>query len=169
MALTLGNGTITFSDSTVQNTAAFIAGTRVPFGQAAAPTGWVQITTFSNHMLRFVAGAGGGSGGIHSPILNNVVPAHTHGFGTGGSSANHTHYDSGHVHQVPGNGDSGLNTDNLCAGDITSTDFHTITTISYANLGGVSADHSHSGSTDNGSSQTNWSPQYVDMILCIKS
>lgn len=72
---------------------AFPAGTKLMFAQSAAPTGWTQITddTASNRMLRVVTTAGAGTGGSHSPILNNVVPSHTHGFTSGNQSANHSH------------------------------------------------------------------------------
>ncbi len=68
------------------------AGTRMPFAQAAAPTGWTQITedATDNRMLRVVSSDGGGHGGVHSPVINNVVAAHTHSFTTGNISADHT-------------------------------------------------------------------------------
>jgi len=147
------------------------AGTVTNFFQAAAPTGWTQNNTYTNHMMRIVSGTGGGSGGTNSPILNNVVPSHTHGFTTGGVSANHTHYDSGHTH----NYDHGMqNISNYFSGGsyqgfaIGPIGTYT-TTTGYASIGYMSADHSHSGSTDNGSSQTNWTPQYIDNILCSKN
>lgn len=170
MALTLGNGTITYGDSTIQNTAQLLpAGTKTDFFQAAAPTGWIQVTNYSNHMLRVVSGAGGGSGGSHNPVYNNYVPAHTHGFSTGGFSADHVHSDAGHSHTLnnqggpSGGGIGGINT---LAG-VTPAPMYTA--AGYANLGGSSANHSHSGSTDNGSSQVAWAPQYVDMIICTKN
>ena len=100
------------------------AGTVVVFAQAAAPTGWTQITSDSanNRMLRVVNTAGAGTGGSNSPILNDVVPSHTHDvFGsTGYQSNDHSHYvggptgsmntnwghthsvnDPGHYHDIP--------------------------------------------------------------------
>ena len=80
---------------------AFPSGTRLPFAQAAAPTGWTQDTTdnANNRMLRVVAGTGNGVGGSASPILNNVVSSHTHTqqgtFGTSTVDINHTHGFSG--------------------------------------------------------------------------
>ena len=147
-------------------------GTVTNFFQAAAPTGWTQNNTYTNHMMRIVSGTGGGSGGTDSPILNNVVPSHTHGFSTGGVSANHTHYDSGHTHGGGNNGgiNNGLitwvNPQNNAGYD--SSRQNTMLT-GYANIGNMSNDHSHSGATDNGSSQTNWTPQYIDNILCSKN
>ena len=75
------------------------AGTRAMFAQSAAPTGWTQVTSdeANNRMLRVVNSTGAGTGGTASPILNNVVPAHTHGYSgtTSGQSADHAHYTSG--------------------------------------------------------------------------
>jgi len=145
------------------------SGTRVPFAQAAAPTGWTQDASdnANNRMLRVVNTAGNGVGGSASPILNNTVPSHTHGFSTGGISANHVHNDAGHAHSDPGvqvirGSPSGTTSFQEWVGS------HS-TGTGYASLGGVSADHTHSGSTDNGSSQTNWAPRYIDMIICAKN
>lgn len=75
------------------------AGTLVMFAQAAAPTGWTQITTdaANNRMLRVVTTAGAGTGGSASPILMDVVPSHTHTYSStsSGQSQSHTHGVSG--------------------------------------------------------------------------
>lgn len=169
------------------STSHFATGTRLLFAQAAAPTGWVQITSdlADNRMLRVVKTAGAGTGGTHSPILNNVVPAHTHGFSTGGQSADHSH--SGWTGGVSSNHTHGSTRDSfitiggpaeiggLAAGGgfspsgvsrTSSTDVMSGDHTHYITTSGVSSDHTHSGSTDNGSSQTNWTPRYVDLILC---
>ena len=166
------------------------AGSIMTYIQASAPTNWTRVTsdTADNRMLRVISsGNGGGVGGSASPILNNVVPAHTHGFGTGNISADHSHsgntgnVSNDHVHNTDVSGF----TDNLAAGvntfwtvdtsrttirrtsqgssGITANHFHGFGT------GGVSANHTHSGTTDNGSSQTNWAPRYVDVLLCSKN
>lgn len=147
------------------------AGTRVLFAQAAAPSGWTQDVTDAadNRMLRVVKTAGAGVGGSHSPILNNVVPSHTHGFTTGNVSADHGHGvgDPGHDHGVRG-GQPGLG-GGTYVGDA-QYGFYSRTSSSATGiwLGGISANHTHSGSTDNGSSQTNWTPRYADLIICSK-
>lgn len=98
VAPTAGAGTNTtqvattaFVTTAVSN--AFPTGTKLMFAQASAPTGWTQVTDDSanNRMLRVVTTAGAGTGGTASPILNNVVPAHTHTFTTGNQSADHVH------------------------------------------------------------------------------
>ena len=162
------------------------------FAQATAPTGWTRVTDDSanNRMLRVVSSGGGGTGGSSDPILNNVVPAHTHSFTAGGvnSSIDHLHggntgfVSSDHAHNLT------LEVVGSAGGDVVYPKY---TAKSAANFGGRSAgtsgitanhfhgfvtngadrdlNHTHSGSTDNGSSQTNWAPRYIDMILCSKN
>ena len=144
----------------------FPSGTRMPFAQAAAPTGWTQDTTdnATNRMLRVVNTAGGGVAGSDSPILNNTtMVAHTHIF-TGSALAAHTHTDSGHSHTghntpyynngIPGGGNNTTST----PGD---------TGVGYANLSSVSAGTpAGSNSTTTGVS---WTPRYIDMIICSKN
>ena len=152
------------------------SGTRMPFAQANAPTGWTQAVTDSedNRMLRVVKTAGTATiGGSHSPILNNVVPAHTHTITTGGQSVNHTHAvsDPGHLHGFYQAGDQSNATateypDNGINSPINTNYTHTATTG--ISIGSNSVDHTHSGTTNAGSSQTNWTPRYIDMIICSK-
>jgi hypothetical protein len=151
----------------------FAAGTRLAFAQATAPTGWTRDTSdnANNRMLRVVSTGGGGVGGSASPILNNVVPAHTHGFTTGTQSANHNHgiSDPTHRHDIrlhwtsasaPGQLSGRENA--FAATRVSEFAATGITT------GNNSVNHTHSGTTDNGSSQTNWVPRYIDMIICSK-
>jgi hypothetical protein len=164
----------------------FQAGTRLMFAQASAPTGWTQVTTdeANNRMLRVVSGTGGATNGTHSPILNNVVPAHTHGFTTGVESSSHTHTastsvqsaDHTHEYLTPlrqfygdydrGGGLSTWSIDNVGyyqTGTQSTDHTHVVTVASNTQT------HTHSGATDNGSSETNWTPRYIDMILCAKN
>lgn len=167
----------------------FPPNTKLMFAQAAAPTGWTQIVndTADNRMLRVQNSTGGGVAGSHSPILNNVVPSHTHGLSTGGHSADHYHggwtggtnTNHNHLQNVGanfGSGGPGYRTSYTgdgsganAYGSGISTEGHNVDHAHYINTGGVSANHSHTGSTDNGSSQTNWTPRYIDMILCSKN
>lgn len=149
----------------------FPAGTRMPFAQAAAPTGWTQDTsdTADDRMLRVVKTSGGGTGGVKTPILMDVVPAHTHGFTTGGNSVDHTHADAGHAHgtgQFPTN--IAGSTIFLTTGSANSQ-LASGTGVGNANLGGQTVGHTHSGATDAGSSQTNWQPRYLSLIICAKN
>jgi hypothetical protein len=147
----------------------FASGTRMPFAQASAPTGWTQDTSdnANNRMLRVTNGTGGGVGGTDNPTFNSTVPYHTHGFTTGTVSADHSHNDSGHTHGV-------TRYSALTQGGPNATPiWYGTTTVSsatgYATLGGITANHTHSGGTDGGSSQTNWAPRYIDMLICSKN
>jgi hypothetical protein len=177
--------------------AVFASGTKLVFAQSTAPAGWVQVVddTADNRMLRIVNGNGGATGGSHSPILNNVVPSHTHGFTTGGHSSDHSHsgstgtISSDHQHlggfprpsgfpqtnSLFGTSSQGSNYSSTAQAGGTYTGVFAYTGGVTSNhvhgfsTGGVNADHTHSGSTDNGSSQTNWTPRYIDLILCEKA
>ncbi len=170
-------------DDVIRNYGAFIAllrdglgsftsGTKLAFPQAAAPTGWVQITddTADNRMLRVVKTAGGGVAGSHSPILNNVVPSHTHTFTTDTKNLEHTHSDSGHNHPVPANSGGYTGTDAPLGRGLHAASTQ-LTDIGFAQLGGMSQNvtHNHSGTTAANGSASNWTPRYIDMIVCQKS
>lgn len=152
----------------------FAAGTRMAFAQAAAPTGWTQDTSANadNRMLRVVTTAGGGVGGTASPILNNVVPSHTHGFTTGNQSTDHNHgiSDPTHRHNITVHWTAASAPGQL-SGRETSPQSSQFSQFASTGIttGNQSTNHTHSGTTDNGSSQTNWAPKYIDMIICSKN
>lgn len=130
--------TPTFGDSTTKYaTTAFVqnalgayipSGTKVLFYQAAAPTGWTQLTTVSDSAIRIVSGAGGGSTGgnafsstfVSQAVTGSVsiatatgtvggtaltteqLPSHNHGV----NDPTHSHgvNDPGHNHTFSGGG-----------------------------------------------------------------
>ena len=145
----------------------FATGTRMPFAQAAAPTGWTQDTTdnATNRMLRVVNTAGNGVAGSDSPILNNTVPSHTHIF-TGTALGNHTHTDSGHSHSGVAN-NSGYTTGVSVSG-VYSVGISTNTAVSTANISSVSAG-TPAGTNAANAGAVNWAPRYIDMIICAKN
>jgi hypothetical protein len=178
----------------------FPAGTRLAFSQNVAPVGWVQVNDSSTggHMLRIinnttVTGAGVGiisSGGIHSPILMDVVPAHTHTGSTTSADLNHSHDFNANTsnESVPHNhgyerptliADTDRGTlSSLYSIDVTDTGttgyqnqnhVHNVSGTTAGMRGGQSQYHAHTFSTDVGSSKTNWQPKYLDFILCTKS
>jgi len=192
---TLGvTGAATFSSTVTisgNNVDSFPSGTRLVFNQGTAPAGWTQDTsdTANNRMLRVVNSTGGGTGGSSDPTLMNVVPYHTHGFsgstagattGTYIGDPGHAHgvYDPGHAHtdngvQVGASPPGGANPFQSFNG--THSTYAAGTGIGiYGNTTGVYINdpghaHSFSGGTDGGSSQTNWTPRYVNMIICQKN
>jgi len=108
------------------------AGTVVVFYQAAAPTGWTQVTSQNDAALRVVSGTGGTAGGtvgfttafasqavsgsvsiatatgtVGGTALSTAqLPAHSHGV----TDPTHAHSisDPGHAHALPGNLVSGV-------------------------------------------------------------
>lgn len=195
----------------------FPVGTRLAFPQAAAPLGWVQVTddAANNRLLRVVPGAGAGLGGSHSPIVMNVVPAHTHGFTTSSVAAHnhggnagqmsvnaihghvawtdvqgaHSHggatggvpgYTSRYLEYSVGGGAAAFgftgagnpsqpfnaHTHSIAA-DGTHSHNVGIGTTNIDHLHPISADgsHNHTATTDVGSSNTNWTPRYIDLIV----
>ena len=162
----------------LQAQGSFPTGTRIVFAQAAAPVGWTQVTAWANHMLRVISGAGGGSGGSTSPIVNNIVPVHSHTFSTGSETSQHTHsltLDAvpGHTHTVPvsvstvGVGNQGFQSIINASSALNTTSVsgeHTPT----GSIGVESSTHTHSGTTNNNSGG-NWTPFYLDTIICAKT
>lgn len=156
---------------------AFAAGTRLAFAQTAAPSGWTQATGDweNNRLLRVVNTNTGSVGGSHDPTYCNVVAAHTHGVTVGNNSADHTHswsttssgshsHSYSYIGSTPSGGVFG-------SGTVAATSSNTgASTHSHSGTTGTqSAVHSHAASTDNGSSSTNWTPRYIDLIICSKN
>ena len=94
MTTTANNTGIIFNDSSYQTTAASSAlssGTKMPFIQSAAPTGWTKLTTDDNKQIRVVTGNAntGGTTTFSSvyvsatssnvTLSSTTMPAHTHG------------------------------------------------------------------------------------------
>jgi hypothetical protein len=189
---TLGNATISgnlifttypqssYAGATSATGFPFPIGTALPFYQASAPTGWTQVTTLNDYMMRVVnvvggttgsgGTGGGGYGGSMSPttMTGAQVPNHTHTFTTGTESATHTHTDSGHVHAeagFTGNTAFGSNGYSFLQGGASGNN----TGTGYAALGTETATHTHSGTTATNGSTTNWTPQYANFIICTKN
>lgn len=155
--------------TTITNTTNFISGTRMPFAQAAAPTGWTQDVTdnANNRMLRVVNTAGNGVGGSASPILNNVVSSHTHTF-TGNAMGAHSHSDAGHAHTLIGGVYAGNGSVIAGYGGGAGSFLTSSTNTGYANIQGASAG-TPSGSISANGSPSDWTPRYIDMIICSKN
>ncbi len=145
----------------------FASGTRMPFAQAAAPTGWTQDTSdnANNRMLRVVSGAGNGVGGSDDPSVNSTtMVAHTHSF-TGSALAAHNHSDAGHTHGVS-------RYTSLTQGGPNATPiWYGATTVSsdvgYATIQAASA--GTPAGTNSTTTGVSWTPRYINMIICSKN
>jgi len=134
-------------------------GTRMVFCQAAAPTGWTQVTDYNDYMLRVVATAGGGVGGSDSPISKTW---------------NHTHTTGSHtltLNEIPSHNHGAASS----ASPFTSpTGAHNAPAYDYgagASTGGTSsvggsAAHNH-GIT--GSTSLSFTPKYLNAIIARKT
>lgn len=165
MAITTSGTTLTFNDATTQTTAAVTsipAGSVVLFYQAAAPTGWTQVTTLNDYDLRLVSGTGGTTGGTtaYSTVFTNQTVSTTVS-GTTGATTLSTSQMPSHNHSVPAGGPS---SDNYGGGDNPGNSSAQTTG---AQGGGGSHTHSFSGSGT--SSAVTLNVRYANIIICSKN
>ena len=143
------------------NASKFPAGTVIAFYNAAPPTGWSLVTLPTSYMLIAGSVAGATTGGADSPILNDKVPAHTHGT-TGATTASAGE----HSHSFTPSAIAGFAVGG--AGSISSA----AESISLETPAmGAAGAHTHdlSGLTiSNNAGAANWTPRYLGMILCSK-
>ena len=147
-------------------TGGVLASTTIPLGtvatfyQAAAPTGWTQVTTKNDFGLRVVSGAGGVSHGTVglSTFISNGALGHALSIAEM-PSHNHSASDSGHNHSYTGSTYYGYGGGGTAAQGATGN----TTGVGYANISvgytGGNAAHTH-GLSD---------LQYMDVILCSKN
>lgn len=132
----------------------FAAGTVLLFYQAAAPTGWTQVTTQNNKALRVVSGTGGGTGG--SVAFTTAFTSQSAG-GTVGATTLSTSQIPSHTHNVSGNRVQGIgggaDYGSGSGGNATSS----------GTGGGGSHDHTFTGSS------INLAVQYIDIIIASKN
>ena len=150
---TICNGDIWYDTSGTADSSGFPAGTTLLFYQAAAPTGWTQVTTQNNKALRVVSGTGGGSGGttaFTTVFASRSVPLlqHTHGI-----------TDPGHVHSYTR---TTTGTDTRSGGDTHYINADTANTVSATT--GISIDNAGTAGAT-----MDFAVQYIDVILCSKN
>jgi hypothetical protein len=140
------------------------AGTVMPFYQAAAPTGWTQVTSVTDRVLRVVSGTGGVTGGTtafstyfsgsstvgSTAITEAQMPSHTHSV----NDPTHAHSYTGYPSLGSG---AGLSAGSNAPGQSVTT--------SYVSTG-ISINATGSG---NGHAHTIPSLQYADVIICSKN
>lgn len=148
------------------------AGTVSIFYQAAAPTGWTQLTTQNDKALRVVSGSGGVSGGTH--VLSTSL-SHSH------TVNSHTHDLSNHRHISPVAND-GSNRPSTAfssgwpepsssvASSYVSATTSATTTGTNNFLKTSVPDNNTSGATSPGTNtQFSGSLAYIDVIICSKN
>ena len=174
------------------NVESFASGTTLLFYQAAAPTGWTQVTTQDDAALRVVSTAGGGSGGsvgfttafasqavtgtTDSHVLTTAeIPAHTHGItdpthNHGVNDPSHTHGVNGYINANAGGAGDSYGTTHNEGGSI----YNAYTGISLsAAATGISVNANTGG--DGGHTHTftgnpiNLAVKYINVIMCSKN
>jgi hypothetical protein len=137
-------------------------GTVMLFYQAAAPTGWTQVTTQNNKALRIVSGTGGGTGGSVDFTTAFASQAVTGSVGTSGATTldisqipSHTHSTNIYI--------GGVNSE-VPKLDYGSTNGSVISTGS----AGGGGSHTHTGGTFTGTA-INLAVQYIDVIIASKN
>ena len=133
--------------------------------QAAAPTGWTQVTSLDDYALRLVSSAGGTTGGTSafSTVFANQTPSITVNAGSIGATTLSTAQIPSHTHSVSQSGaatGSGYSEPGYAG---TPSD-----TTTGATGGGGSHTHSISGATGTSSAIT-LNVRYANMILCSKN
>jgi len=128
----------------------FPAGTSMAFFQSAAPAGWVQSVANNDALLRVVSSAGGGAGGSSSVASGVIMPTTTLGH------ALIVNEMPSHTHTITGKSGAATQQSSGPNGDVWGN-----AAVTSSPTGGGAA-HSHAISA------TNWTPKYIDMIICVK-
>lgn len=130
-------------------------GTRMPFAQVSAPTGWTLDASVNNYMMRVVNAAGGSVGGSDSPISWSAAHTHTTGDFTLTTThiPPHTHFPAGTYNRLGG----GQGPD-WASGDSDGVN------VTESSVGG-GAPHNH-GATGTGG--PTFSPRYMNIIIGVK-
>jgi hypothetical protein len=131
-------------------------GTVMAFFQAAAPTGWTQVTTHNNKALRIVSGAGGGSGGsvAFTTAFASQTPSGTVGATTLTTAQIPAHTHTGGVSRFQYTGD-------VAAGG----GYNAPDTLQATGSAGGGGSHTHSFT----GAAINLAVQYIDMIIASKN
>lgn len=151
----------------------FVAGTKMLFAQASAPTFWTQSTD-NDRLIRIVSGTGGGTGGSWSISgLANESASHTHGVvGTvGNNNQSHTHV----VNTTTSGPSATVDCHGPAGGCLSASTAHTHAFI--VSSSAESVPHYHAVSFTSGTESANhthtgdgsWRPAYVNVIYAVKN
>ena len=139
------------------------AGSVMLFYQAAAPTGWTQVTTQNNKALRVVSGTGAGTGGSVGFTTAFASQAVSGSVGTSGATTLTIAQMPSHSHSYSAPSGSA----NALSGDY-SQPFVTGTGGATTGAEGGGGSHTHTGGTFTGTA-INLEVQYIDIIICSKN
>lgn len=184
LALSAGTGNLTWTTVTSED---FIPdGSVMAFFQASAPTGWTQVTTQNDKVLRVVSGTGGGTGGDWAMSAGETTSSHG-GHVHSGAAHSHNHNLSAGAHTLSTSEMPSHSHNNRIGSQVSWNNSVLDAISSYQNNqgrptestgGGGSHSHSLSGSISSGGdgntssagshTHTIAAPQYIDVIICSK-
>lgn len=143
------------------------AGSVMLFYQAAAPTGWTQVTSLNDYALRLVSGTGGTTGGTtaYSTVFSNQTPTISVSGSVGATTLSTAQMPS-HDHTVDGGGLTGGNTGGYYGEDTNQQKNNAAQTTSAQGGGGS---HTHSFSGSGSSSVITLNVRYANIIICTKN
>lgn len=175
MPATLTASGINFNDGTVGNSRANFfapAGTVCLFFRSTAPTGWSQITTQNDKMLRIVSvGSGGNTGGVNtfSGTFTSRGASATVPVTISGLSVNPSTLDVNsvplHAHPVNLGGNTGSSSASPSLGSVTLATPGS-STGNYGNSGAHNHPAFFSSASGPWSSSIDMRLQYIDIIIC---
>jgi hypothetical protein len=135
----------------------FPAGTQLMFVNAAAPVGWVRVSSFDDALLRIVGSAAPGSGGSNGFVATVNGQTGT-GAGTSGATTISTATLPSHTHTIPFGGSSaGEHCVGACTGGVG--------VASITGSAGSGGSHTHSIP----SLSVTFGIKYVDALIAKKS
>lgn len=156
------NGTTWVSSVPAAGGTTIPTGTVILFYQAAAPTGFTQVTTQNNKALRVVSGTGGGTGGSVVFTTAFASQAVSGSVGTSGATTLSEAQLASHTHTSPA-GDNSMYGGSYFVGQGA---FYGTSPYASGATGG-NASHTHTGGTFTGTA-INLAVQYIDIILASK-
>jgi hypothetical protein len=163
------SGNVLTSNGTAWTSAApsIPSGTVMLFYQAAAPTGWTQVTSFNDYDLRLVSGTGGTTGGTtaYSTVFTNQTPSFTGSIGTlaGGATTLSTAQMPSHVHSVA------VGNATCSGGSFGTTNSSAFSSTSGAEGSGGSHSHSITGTPSGTVGAVTLNVRYANIIICSKN
>lgn len=144
----------------------FPSGTVMFFAQASAPSGWTQITSYNDRVIRVVSGVGGGSGGSWT-ISGLTGASHTHSTGDFVLQVINI---PPHYHMAPTSNGLGGPYEVPPPGVFSGYDYGAQSAPTQSAGGGAAHNHGTTGtpSSTTVSSSGAWRPSYLDVIIAQK-
>jgi hypothetical protein len=161
-------GNVLTSNGTIWTSAAPVisvpSGSVMLFYQAAAPSGWTQVTSLNDYDLRLVSGTGGTTGGTtaYSTVFTNQTVSTTVS-GTSGATTLSTSQIPSHSHGYS------VYTNPTCFPVGPTLGGDTVAATPSTNNAGGGGSHTHSVSGSGTSSAVTLNVRYANIIICSRN